>query len=186
MDSILTFLNLEYIYLKIYDCVVETCRFEGDFSFLEQIKPYSIIISLLLFAGIIYVVIRIRQIRKEEKEELGKIIVAKGTEEKKKEKWNKLVDLASSENESDWRLAIIEADTMLDDMVDVMGYEGEGLGEKLKQIERSDFNTLDKAWEAHKIRNTIAHAGSDYVLTKREVRRVIDLYKQVFEEFEFI
>ena len=186
MDSILTFLNLEYVYLTIYDCIVSTCRFSGDISFLEKIRPYSIIIALLLFAGIIYVTIRIRQIRREEKEQDGEIIVAKGTAEKKREKWNRLVDLASSENESDWRLAILEADTMLDDMVDVMGYKGEGLGEKLKQIEKSDFNTLDKAWDAHKIRNIIAHAGSDYVLTKREVRRVIDLYKQVFEEFEFI
>jgi hypothetical protein len=185
MDSILTFLNLEYVYFKIYECATGACRF-SDFSFLERMRPYSIIIALLLFAGIIYVIIRIRQIRKEEKEEYGEIIVAKGTAEKKREKWNKLVDLASSENESDWRLAILEADTMLDDMVDVMGYKGDGLGEKLKQIERSDFNTLDKAWDAHKIRNTIAHAGSDYVLTQREVRRVIDLYKQVFEEFEFI
>ncbi len=75
---------------------------------------------------------------------------------------------------------------MLDDMVDAMGYEGEGLGERLKQIERSDFNTLNQAWEAHKIRNNIAHAGSDFTLTQREVRRVIDLYKQVFDEFDFI
>ena len=186
MDSVITFLNLEYVYLKIYECLTGACRFDGDFSFLEKIRPLSIIISLLLIAGIIYTIIRIRQIRREEAEELEEVIVPEDMEEKKREKWNRLVDLASSENESDWRLAIIEADTMLDDMIDLMGYEGEGLGEKLKQIDKSSFNTLDKAWDAHKVRNTIAHAGSDYVLTKREVRRVIDLYKQVFEEFEFI
>ena len=155
-------------------------------EFLEKIKPISTIISLLLLAGIIYSLIRIRQIRREEADKFGEIIVAKGTAEKKRKKWNQLVDLATSPNESDWRLAIIEADTMLDDMVDAMGYEGEGLGERLKQIERSDFNTLNQAWEAHKIRNNIAHAGSDFTLTQREVRRVIDLYKQVFDEFDFI
>ena len=186
MDSFLTFLNLEYVYLRIYDCIKSTCRFDSDIAFLDKMRPYSIIIALLLFAGIIYVVIRIRQIRREEEEDLDEIVVAKGITKKKRERWNKLVDLASSENESDWRLAILEADTMLDDMVDVMGYKGEGLGEKLKQIERSDFNTLDKAWEAHKVRNAILHAVTDYMLTKREVRRVIDLYKQAFEEFEFI
>lgn len=186
MNSILTFLNLEYAYLKIYDCIASVCRFDGNISFLEKIKPFSIVISLLLFAGIIYVTIRIRQIRKEEKEDLDEIIFATGTEEKKGEKWNRLVDLALSENESDWRLAVIEADTMLDDMVNVMGYKGEGLGEKLKQIQRSDFNTLDKAWEAHKVRNQIAHAGSDFELNQREIKRVIDLYKQVLEEFNYI
>ena len=184
----LTFINLEYFYLKILECITGSCRFGGSgiAEFLERLKPIALILILLFLIGIIYSIIRIRQIRREEEEELGEIIVAKGTAEKKKEKWNQLVDLASSENESDWRLAIIEADTMLDDMVDAMGYKGEGLGEKLKQIEKSDFNTLDKAWEAHKIRNGVAHDGSDYALTQREVRRVIDLYKQVFEEFEFI
>lgn len=184
----LTFINLEYFYLKILECITGSCRLgsSGIVEFLERLRPISLILILLFLAGIIYSLIRIRQIRREENEELGKIIVVKGTAEKKKEKWNQLVDLASSENESDWRLAIIEADTMLDDMLDVMGYKGEGIGEKLKQIEKSDFTTLNQAWEAHKVRNNIAHAGSDFVLTQREVRRVIDLYKQVFEEFEFI
>lgn len=182
----LTFINLEYFFLKIYDCIRGACRFDAEFDFIEKIRPYSIFVSLLLLIGIVYLIIRIRQIRREETEELNKLIVPASNTEKKKEKWNRLVDLATSENESDWRLAIIEADTMLDDMITNMGYEGEGLGEKLKQINRSSFTTLDKAWDAHKVRNTIAHAGSDYVLTQREVRRVIDLYKQVFEEFEFI
>jgi|TARA_B100001964_G_C14259474_1_gene614479 hypothetical protein len=187
MDS-LTFINLEYFFLKILECVTGSCVAGTSpiVEFLEKIKPISTIISLLLLAGIIYSLIRIRQIRREEADKFGEIIVAKGTAEKKRKKWNQLVDLATSPNESDWRLAIIEADTMLDDMVDAMGYEGEGLGERLKQIERSDFNTLNQAWEAHKIRNNIAHAGSDFTLTQREVRRVIDLYKQVFDEFDFI
>jgi len=66
------------------------------------------------------------------------------------------------------------------------GYHGDGVGEKMKGIERSDFNTLDKAWEAHKIRNSIAHGGSDIILTKRTAKKAIDLYRQVFEEFEYI
>jgi hypothetical protein len=187
MDK-LTFINLEYFYLKILECITGACRVNavGIVEFLERLRLIALILVLLFLVGIIYSLIRIHQIRKEEAEELGNIIVAKGTAEKKKEKWNQLVDLVSSENQSDWRLAIIEADTMLDDMLIVMGYKGDGIGEKLKQIERSDFNTLDQAWEAHKVRNNIAHAGSDFVLTQREVRRVIDLYKQVFEEFEFI
>lgn len=187
MDN-LTFINLEYFFLKIYDCLTDVCRVE-DFNiveFLEKLRPFSIFISFFLLGGIIYSAIRIRQIRREEAEELGRIIVPKDITEEKKGKWNQLVNLVMSENQNDWRLAIIEADTMLSDMVDVMGYKGDSLGDKLKQIEKSDFMTLDKAWEAHKIRNTIAHAGSDFILSQREARRVIDLYKQVFEEFEFI
>lgn len=185
------FINLEYFFLKIYDCVTGlTCQLDIDsFDFsrwISLLKIISIVISLLLLVGTVYSIIRIRQIRREEMEELGRVIVVQNLEDEKYKKWDQINAMASSQNKNDWRLAILEADILLDDMVDVMGYKGEGLGEKLKQIERSDFNTIDLAWEAHKIRNTIAHAGTDYILSQREARRVIGLYKQVFEEFEFI
>ena len=186
--SDLTFINLEYFFLKIYECITGACRIslDSDFDIIEKIRPISILISLLLLAGIIYSIIRIYQIRREEREELSQVIVPKGLEERKQEKWNRLVDLATSEDHGVWRLAIIEADVMLDDMLESFGYQGDGVGERLKQANRDSFRTLDKAWEAHKVRNTIAHAGSDFELTQREVRRVIDMYKQVFEEFNYI
>lgn len=182
----LTFINLEYFFLKIYECITGACRVSLNFDILDKIRPISTVISLLLMVCIIYSIIRIRQIRKEELEELDTPIEIKGGEEKKSEKWNQLVDLATSENHADWRLAILEADIMLDDMLVLRGYQGEGVGERLKQVDRNSFKTLDKAWEAHKVRNTIAHAGSDFELTQRETRRVIDMYKQVFEEFDYI
>jgi hypothetical protein len=102
------------------------------------------------------------------------------------ERWERVTALIASDNPGDWRLAIMEADVMLDELVTDMQYHGETLGDKLKAIERSDFATLDSAWEAHKVRNTIAHRGSDFILTHREAKRVIGLFEQVFQEFDFV
>lgn len=104
----------------------------------------------------------------------------------KNQRWERVKDLINSHNTNDWRQAIIEADIILEEMLDRMGYEGESIGDKLKQIEESDFVTLNKAWEAHKIRNHIAHRGGDFLFSKSEAERVIKLYEQVFEEFYFI
>jgi len=101
-------------------------------------------------------------------------------------RWDHVQLLLKSHNSSDWRQAIIEADVMLDDMLDKMGYPGVSIGDKLKNIEESDFETLDKAWEAHKVRNRIAHDGSEYKLPYNEVARVIGLYHEVFKEFYWI
>ena len=101
-------------------------------------------------------------------------------------RWDHVLELLGSGNPNDWRLAVLEADIMLDELVTRMGYQGEGLGDKLKNIEKADFRTLDDAWEAHKIRNIIAHKGSDYVLTRREAKRVIELFSRVFEEFHYV
>ena len=102
------------------------------------------------------------------------------------ERWEHVEKLGASENPGDWRVAIIEADVLLEELVASMGYDGQTLGDKLKAIEKSDFTTLDEAWEAHKIRNRIAHQGSDFILTHREAKRVIDLFRQVFKEFDYI
>lgn len=102
------------------------------------------------------------------------------------EKWKKILEHSESENSSDWRLAIIEADIMLDDLLRQLQLPGDTMGEKLKAVEKSDFNTIEMAWEAHKARNMIAHEGSDFLLNQREVRRIISLYEAVFKEFRLI
>ncbi|GMU74469.1 MAG: hypothetical protein AMXMBFR44_6660 [Candidatus Campbellbacteria bacterium] len=104
----------------------------------------------------------------------------------KNERWQHVEELAASDNPGDWRVAIIEADIMLNELVSSMGYDGDTLGDKLKRIEKSDFTTLDLAWEAHKVRNRIAHSGSDFILTAREAKRVVGLYREVLQEFDYV
>ncbi|MCB9805842.1 hypothetical protein H6775_01640 [Candidatus Nomurabacteria bacterium] len=104
----------------------------------------------------------------------------------KNERWEHVQSLVHSRNESDWRQAIMEADIILDSMLERMGYDGDSVGEKLKKIEESDFLTLNKAWDAHRVRNKIAHSGINFYLDKNEAERVVKLYKEVFEEFYYI
>ncbi len=102
------------------------------------------------------------------------------------EKWKDVKRHMESGNQTDWRMAILEADIMLYDMLDQMGYEGDSIGEKLKQVERASFNTLDEAWRAHKVRNVIAHEGASYILPRHEAERAIRQYESVFKEFYYI
>ena len=100
--------------------------------------------------------------------------------------WENVMSHMNSANENDWRQAIIEADIMLDSMLTKIGYDGDTVAEKLKNVEENDFVTLNKAWEAHKIRNRIAHDGSKFKINREEAERVIDLFEQVFKEFYYI
>lgn len=145
-----------------------------------------ILLGLVLLMVIVYLGMRIFELRKEEIVELRQAVKNISTDVGKREiQWQALVDKLNSDNPADWKMAIIEADVMLDELVTKMGYEGANLGEKLKSVEPSDFLTLQAAWEAHKVRNAIAHEGG-YQLTKREARRVVDLFEKVFREFHFV
>ena len=101
-------------------------------------------------------------------------------------KWKIVESHINSDDASKWKLAILEADIILSELLDSLNLQGESIGEKLKNVEASDFDHLEEAWEAHKIRNAIAHQGSDFLLTQREAKRVIKLYESIFEEFEII
>jgi len=100
--------------------------------------------------------------------------------------WESVKKHIESDNENDWRQAIMDADIILDDLLNKMGYRGESVGEKLKRVERGDFATLDLAWEAHKVRNRIAHEGASFSLDHREAKAAYDNYRKVFEEFYYI
>lgn len=104
----------------------------------------------------------------------------------KNPRWERVLEHLNSANPNDWKFSILEADIMLSDLLDTMQYKGDTMADKLKAVDKSDFTTIESAWEAHKIRNMVAHTGGDFVLTEREARRVIDLYKDVFSEFKII
>jgi hypothetical protein len=151
----------------------------------------SIPLSLLLCIGIAVSIHGLKTVRKREELIYNKKIetaydeVHEGDPELAM-KWDKILARVESKNESDWRQAIIEADIILGDLLVKMGYKGMTIGEQLDRVAKGDFKTLAQANEAHHVRNRIAHDGSDYPLSQYEARRVINLYREVFEEFFYI
>lgn len=150
--------------------------------------PIAVFFSLLFLAAIIYFVVRVYQIRQAEYSAYVATAhpIASGDVSRTQLRWERILERAHSDSEQDWRLSIIDADIMLDELLTVLGYHGETMAEKMKRVERRDFNTIDLAWEAHKVRNRLAHEGTEYQLNAREVRRIITLYEQVFREFKYI
>lgn len=155
------------------------------------IVAISIPVSLILFIGIIYSVERIKSIRKKESKIYdAKVDMGYGEmHEVKKEataRWEHVIRHIESHSENDWRQAIIEADIMLDDLLSKMGYKGETVGDKLKRVAKGDMLNINNAWEAHKVRNRIAHDGSEFGINQNEARQIINFYKAVFQEFSYI
>jgi cell division protein FtsL len=148
----------------------------------------SLFISLLLAALIIYCVVRIFQIRHHERlkfDAAAETVTARDVS-RSQLRWNRIMEEISSDSEHDLRLAILEADIMLGELLDMLGYKGETMADKMRQVDRANFNTIDLAWEAHRARNAIAHQGSTAPISSRDARHVINLYQRIFREFKFI
>ncbi len=102
----------------------------------------------------------------------------------KDDKLRQILTHIESDRPSDWRLAIIEADILLDEKLKELGYAGKSLGERLRSISSRQLRTIDDAWQAHKIRNKIAHVGSDFILTKKIAEDTISKFLRVFAELD--
>jgi hypothetical protein len=184
-------------FVSLYDKISNflTDIFPGFISLTKDtvgfIVGISIPISVFFLIGIIYCVERLKVIRAKEEEKydlkVEQAYEAQSTDSNiLSERWNNILKHVESTNPNDWRQAIMDADIILDDLLTKMEYRGESVGEKLKRVVKGDFETLDEAWEAHKVRNLVAHEGSAASLDQHEARRVIGLYRKVFEEFYYI
>lgn len=138
-------------------------------------------------AAITYCILRILQIRRSERIAFRAAArsVAAHDVSRVAFRWQKIQEQLESGESKRWRNAILEADQVLNDLLDSLGYKGETMAEKMKKADVAAFNTIDFAWEAHQIRNRVAK-DVDFALDDKEARRVIRMYERVFREFRYI
>ena len=101
-------------------------------------------------------------------------------------KWQHIESLIESDNENDWRQAVLEADIMLDELLGHIGYRGQTVADKLQSVDSADMQSLEDAWQAHKTRNKVAHQGSDFKLDRNTFMDTMNQFKRVFNEFHYI
>lgn len=183
-----TYFNIEYLFNKILSVIDPIIAFLTNPHMWAVLGTISALISLLSIAIIIFSLVRMREIQIHEKHEIAHEIHEALMSDKEKERdenprWHYILTLVESPNESDWRVAIIEADTMLEEELRQKGLEGETVSELLEGARSSGYASTQNAWDAHLVRNQIAHQGSEFPLSQVEARRVIKMFQNVFEEF---
>lgn len=101
--------------------------------------------------------------------------------EEVRENWEHIRELANSANPSDWNMAVLRADALLDDILRHLGYQGETMAERLKIIDSSKLSSLDQVWSAHRLRNMIAHDPLEQH-TKETIIHALRSYEQALKE----
>lgn len=191
-DSSVHFLNVSYFFRLLYELFSggETMS-TGDVwmdlmvLFANAWVIVTIIAFLVSFAALailIHSTIRMLEAKAAEAPRYATQQPAVAETRRDHNRWRHVMELIEGPHESDWRQAIIEADIMLDDLLSQLGYHGISVGEKLRAVDPSKFRTLENAWEAHKIRNEIAHQGSSFPLTDHLAYRTIHNYEAVMRE----
>ncbi|MHB8651889.1 MAG: hypothetical protein ACYC8S_02020 [Minisyncoccota bacterium] len=157
--------------------------------FLQTIAPTLEVIAAVLILSFIaiisYSMVKFRHVRKREHHHYKPVEhIENHAVNTRRAQWEIILDHANSDNVAEWKVGIIEADKLLEEVLEEHGYHGATLGERLK-IAEGRLRSLNSAWEAHKVRNQVAHEGG-FELTKRSTRDCIAKYGTVFEEMHVI
>ena len=184
-------LNLDFIFQKIYVVVKSIFYFITNPHTWTIIGIISVTASVIFITIIIFSLVRLIEMQHQDKLEINNEIeeALKREEEKNKtknSKWLHILTLIESPDESNWRVAIIEADTILEEALKSRGVPGNTVAELLESIRGDGYSYLQNAWDAHLIRNQIAHKGTDFSLSKLESRRVMRMYQNFLEELKII
>jgi hypothetical protein len=84
------------------------------------------------------------------------------------------------EEPSSGHLAVLNADKLVDQALRESGISGETMGDRLKNSS-TKFSDLNGLWEAHKLRNRIAHEP-DVSVTYDDARRALGSFKKAMKE----
>jgi len=154
---------------------------EGIFLYLKII---FIIITLVFFGSIIFLLLKNTWLKRRFLEDLIEITTYRPFGVKKTFKqWTKISKRLETKKEAEYKLAIIEADSLLNDILEKMGYKGEMIGERLKQLDSTALPNVEELWQAHKTRNNVVY-DPDYHLTFDQAKKTVAIYEKALRDLE--
>lgn len=149
-------------------------------------KGFAFVVTVLSFAGLAYVIVKSIGMQRSPQREPERQPAPTAPQARiARDRWTKLIEKLEASPIKDYKLAIIEADALVDSVLKMYGFPGETMGERLKALTPAQFPNLNMLWEAHKIRNDIAHDPSQEVSAKSG-HDALRIYKRVLEELEAI
>ncbi|MCC6934436.1 MAG: hypothetical protein IT406_01945 [Candidatus Yanofskybacteria bacterium] len=100
-------------------------------------------------------------------------------------RWDAILKHLDSNREGDWKLAVLEADKLVEDALARAGFPGDSFGDRLTNIQPGTLQSLDGIWWAHKVRNRVAHE-IDYFLRYTEAKQVLGYFETALVELNFL
>ena len=97
--------------------------------------------------------------------------------------WSKILEKLKTGKESEYKLAIIEADKAIDEVLR-KNYRGASFEDRLDELSSTIVSNIDGLRENHKIRNEIVFEP-DYELSLDDAKKIIKVYEKALFELRF-
>ncbi len=146
-------------------------------GWLLLLKTFFLLISLAMIGFIIFALLKTSWLDKYLIRDVQEFLTYRhyGLSETKK-KWKEIEDHFEGGIESELKLAIVEANSLLDNVLRIMTYKGHNLGERLDKINTDILENLKEVKKAHQLYSDIVHDPT-YRLTFKEAEKALNAYR---------
>jgi hypothetical protein len=98
-------------------------------------------------------------------------------------KWSQIKERAKSKKEADLKLAIIEAEGVLKETLERLGYGGQTVDEQLSKDKTSELSHKEEIMSARSVVGAIFH-DPDFRVSREQVESVLSSYEKFFEKLD--
>lgn len=152
---------------------------------LLALQLISFFISTILLGFTIYFLVKINLIGEGVEHYLGVVAGADVSKRRTLKAWKQIQKRLKTKKESQLKLAVLEADQILNEILRMAGYQGKNLDERLSQITPAELCNIEEIKQAHKLKNRIV-SEADFIIASNEAEIIIDIYKKAFQELNLI
>ncbi len=148
------------------------------------LESAAVILSALFLWGTVYIINKTNYLtikREQYLEVLGKDYLSK---DRTLRIWKQILRRLESEDANNWRMAILEADHILNEILKMSGYLGK-MDEKLLNLAAEQLSNIEDVRRAHLVRDKIS-GDPAFPITKEEAADVVRVYEVSFRELNLL
>lgn len=176
--------DLSPLLAQSYETVAKYFQSPEFFNLFGTVKTVLMILSFIFGAILVIIIIKMGSLIKEELTELKmELNPPKEATSPYDNRWQEIKNHVNSVKETEWKMAVIEADKLVDDVLKSAGFAGESMGERLMLIKPDQLLNLQYLWDAHKLRNLLVHDVS-YQMTHHQAVWAVEAFEGVLRELE--
>ncbi len=155
------------------------------YSYLPLFEVISVLLTVTFVVASIYVIIQTGWLGLRVDRFRDVVFHSDLSKKRAKASWRSIQRHFFSGDDNALKVAVIEADKLLDEALMGAGVQGKELGERLKKIKPSQLPNIENVWEAHKLRNRIAHE-SNFVMKRDLAERALTIYEEALKQLGLI
>jgi len=149
---------------------------------LITVKVVFLLVSFLFSVMIVFFALRTKYLRFRFIEDWIEFFTFQAYPSVKIEKkWKKIKERLEKRQEAEYKIAVIEADELLDELLRKMGFTEGSLEERLEKKFFPTFPFLEELKEARKVKEDLLH-DPDLHLPRERAHRVLEAYEHFFKE----